>query len=157
MINIKYYFQFWERLAKSVTSTPRIGSVSLVGSPQDVARQLSALKTTDYPALFVAIPEITAVGLSIDDTVDVNQCLLFLLDRYDPQRKDKNLAALMQQLQLPLEGLRNKLFNEASVPCSPMHTLDVSSISIMAVTDQYANTAGWSMAFNFEAGFDAVL
>lgn len=153
MIQLAQYLQFWQQLAESTN----INFVHSVTSPEDIARKIAAIKKDQWPALFVAVPAAVMTGTSVDDVDCINECIVFIFDRYDPQRMEHAAFAKLNTLQFPLHAIIRKLLDEAAVPCSPMHTLDFDSISIMAVTDQYANTAGWSIAFNFRADFDALL
>lgn len=142
MISLKLYRQFWESLADRVEGLRKTMPVTI---SEDMGKEIQRLGTSDTPVLFWLPPTAEArPDADCDSMEERNECVIFVMRRYDPQRSSA-LEAL--EFTLPIvENIKRRFLRECVSHCS-MVRIEPGSISTMPETTFYRNFAGWSVAF----------
>ena len=84
MIDIKVYREYWEGVQKRI---PEIKKVLPVTIDEEMSKTIQGLSKEECPVLFILIPSGTGASLSADNVRENNLCVIFLMSKYDPQRK----------------------------------------------------------------------
>lgn len=122
---------------------PGIRSAVLVNTDKEMSEGLRRMKREEFPALFVVVPSAEDNSDYPDNVRETNQCLLFLLDRSDPQRRTPLLV--LEETQELTEALKRTLREDAARPCHFMAGL--RNLSTNPETGLYADYCGWSLSF----------
>lgn len=139
MIRIEDYRRMLELLADDAG----ISQVMAVTVDEEMGRRLSRLPA-DSVTLFFLPPLAEVKSKSHDALAEENQCVLFVMRKYDPQRLETIDA--LAQTQDPAEAIKASLVEELSRACSHWR-LDITSVSTMPETQFYRGFAGWSLGF----------
>lgn len=141
MIGIRVLKEYAEELERDVKN---INSARLVCMDKDMSDALRQMKTTEFPALFVVIPSSDDNSNYPDNISERSQCLFFLLDRADNQRR-KPLAVLEETQQIA-ETLKAHFRDDACKPCHFMSGM--RGMSTNPETGLYTDYCGWSISFS---------
>lgn len=140
MVLLKDYIELWNDVAAGV---PQLTGVLPVTVDDDMGRSIQALPKGSV-TLFV-LPPVADSKLSEPDAfAENNECVVFLMSRYDPQRV-ASIEALAE-VQPVMEDLKARLLDTASGWCCGAR-LDLRSLTTMPETKFYAGFAGWSLGF----------
>lgn len=140
MINLAAYREYWERLAKRV---PLITGVLPVTVDEAMAKRITSLKTGSV-TLFVLPPTAKSEGKSIDGFKEGNECVVFVMEKYDPQRRDT--WSVLESSQVVVEELKSRMLDDLATGC-PLMRFDVSTLNTLPETQFFAGFAGWSVGF----------
>lgn len=142
MINLSRYRQFFEQLINRLP----IDQAMPVAVDRDMGKRIQALPTGSV-TLFVMPPGSKSASSDPDAYQEEDPCLLFVMEKFDPQRK--TAFTVLEDTQIPLEALKHEMIRELGMSCAPFR-LDVSSITILPETEFFANFAGWSIEFTLK-------
>ena len=144
MIDLKEYREYFEGMT---LLTHGIGSVKLVNVAEDMSYTLTSIRKDDLPVLFVVVPAARESADSEPDSIEeVNDCLLFLMDRADPQRQ--TALQTLERLHPLMEHLKAHLRADARMACHWLHGLH--GMATMPETGFYTHYAGWSLSFKVD-------
>lgn len=144
MIDLKQYREYFEGMT---LLSHGFASVKLVNVAENMADTLKGIRSAELPVLFVVVPSARdSASCEPDRIEEVNECLVFLLDRTDPQRR--TAMQTLEQLQPAMEHLKAQLRSDAAVPCHWLHGLH--SLTTVPETGFYTDYAGWSLSFKVE-------
>ena len=141
MIRIKTLREYTEALLQRI---PAIRSATFVNVDKDMSDALRQMKVREFPALFVVVPSADDDSAYPDNVAEVSQCLLFLLDRSDHQRRTP--LQVLEETQEVVETLKQQLREDACQPCHFMSGL--GNLSTNPETGLYSDYCGWSVSFN---------
>ena len=140
MINLTAYKEYWERLAKRV---PLITGVLPVTVDEAMAKRITSLKTGSV-TLFVLPPAAESDGKNVDSFKEGNECVVFVMEKYDPQRRDT--WSVLESSQAVVEELKSRMLDDLASGCSLMR-FDVPTLNTLPETQFFAGFAGWSVGF----------
>lgn len=140
MIRIKDLREYAESLLQRIE---RIHSATLVNVDKEMSDALRQMKRDEFPALFVVVPSAEDDSDYPDNVAETSQCLLFLLDRADNQRRTP--LQVLEETQPVIESLKQILRDDAARPCHFMAGLH--NLSTNPETGLYADYCGWSLSF----------
>ncbi len=144
MINLTSYKEYWERLAKRV---PFITGVLPVTVDEAMAKRLTSLKIGSV-TLFVLPPAAESEAKNVDNFKEGNQCVVFVMEKYDPQRRDT--WNVLESSQLVVEQLKTQMIEDLASGCALMR-FDISTLNTLPETQFFAGFAGWSVGFKIIA------
>lgn len=140
MINLTEYREYWERMCCRLDS---ITGVFPVAIDKDMGKKIQALPTGSV-TLFILPPAGESDSRSPDAFREANQCVVFVMEKYDPLRKTS--FATLESSQKAIEDLKALMLEDLACACSPMR-FDVSSLNTLPETEFFAGFAGWSLGF----------
>lgn len=140
MINLTAYKEYWERLVKRV---PLITGILPVTVDEAMAKRITSLKTGSI-TLFVLPPAAESEGKNIDSFKEGNECVVFVMEKYDPQRRDT--WSVLESSQVITEKLKLCMLDDLTSGC-PLMRFDVSTLNTLPETQFFAGFAGWSVGF----------
>lgn len=145
MIDLKLYREYFEKMN---LLTHGIGSVKLVNVAENMADTLKGIRRDDLPVLFVVVPSARDSDDCEPDRIEeVNDCLVFLMDRTDPQRR--TALQVLERLQPLTEHLKAQLRADAATPCHWLNGL--RDMATVPETGFYTDYAGWSVSFRIDS------
>lgn len=139
MLKIEEYRECIETAAR----VPAIKSRHLVNDDRGMSDRLRSLKREELPALFTVVPYAEAVDRDPDNLSERNMCILFLMERTDPQRRTSIEA--VTDTQPVIEALKKEMRKAAARPCSLMYGM--SNLTTTPESGLYAEYAGWSLTY----------
>ena len=148
MINIKVYREYWEGVQKRI---PEIKKVLPVTIDEVMSKTIQGLSKEECPVLFILIPSGTGASLSADNVRENNLCVIFLMSKYDPQRK--GAYETIEEVQPVMERIKQMLIEDSATGCPVTKELDLTSLSTLPESGFYRTFAGWSLAFSFKTRF----
>lgn len=140
MINLVQYREYWERVAARLDS---LTGVLPVAVDKDMAKKIQALPTGSV-TLFVLPPGGESDSRNPDAFREVNQCVVFVMEKYDPQRK--SAFAALESSQQAIEDIKDLILDDLAAGC-PVMRFDVSTLNTLPETEFFAGFAGWSIGF----------
>lgn len=142
MIRLKDYREFWERVKES---TPALTGVMPVTVDEDMARKIKALPQGSI-TLFWLPPNVEGSGVNVDNFQDINHCIAFIMEKYDPSRKET--MTVLEETQEIIERIQAVVLG-MSGSCQDPFILDSNDykITILPETKFFASFAGWSIGF----------
>lgn len=140
MIPLSDYREFWETVAGNVEE---ITGVIPVTVDENVAQKIKALPLGSVTLFWIA-PSATGSGNNVDVYRERNQCVVFVMEKYDPARKDS--LAVLESTQPVIEKVKDYIRAHSSNTCSAW-ILDGMRIDTIPETKFFANFAGWSVGF----------
>lgn len=141
MIDLVQYREYWERMAHRVAG---ITDVIPVTVDDAMAKSIQRLPIGSM-TLFFLPPAAESSGRNIDSFREDNECVVFVMEKYDPQRKSAWSA--LESSQPIIEAVKQQLLEMR--PCAPV-TFDVSTITTLPETKFFAGFAGWSIGFKLK-------
>ena len=96
-------------------------------------------------------PSGTGASLSADNVRENNLCVIFLMSKYDPQRK--GAYETIEEVQPVMERIKQMLIEDSATGCPVTKELDLTSLSTLPESGFYRTFAGWSLAFSFKTRF----
>lgn len=141
MINLLHYREYWERVADRLDSVTGVLPVTI---DKNMSRRIQSL-TSGSVSLFVFPPLADSATKNPDSFRENNRCVVFVMEKYDPQRKKS--FDILEETQPIAELVKSMLLDDLSAPCAPFR-IEVDSIETAPETELYGMFAGWSIAFN---------
>lgn len=140
MINLLQYREYWERIADRLDS---ITGVLPVAVDKDMGKKIQALPTGSV-TLFILPPGGESDSKNPDAFREANQCVVFVMEKYDPQRKTS--FAALESSQKAIEDVKALMLDDLAAGC-PVMRFDVSTLNTLPETEFFAGFAGWSIGF----------
>lgn len=108
-----------------------------------MAKRITSLKTGSV-TLFVLPPAAESEGKNVDSFKEGNECVVFVMEKYDPQRRDT--WSVLESSQAVVEELKSRMLDDLASGCSLMR-FDVPTLNTLPETQFFAGFAGWSVGF----------
>lgn len=140
MINLLQYREYWERVASRLDS---VTGVLPVAVDKDMGKKIQALPTGSV-TLFILPPGGESDSKNPDAFREANQCVVFVMEKYDPQRK--TAFAALESSQKAIEEIKTLMLDDLAAGC-PVMRFDVSTLNTLPETEFFAGFAGWSIGF----------
>lgn len=140
MINLLQYREYWERVAARLDS---LTGVMPVAVDKDMGKKIQALPTGSV-TLFILPPGGESESKNLDAFREANQCVVFVMEKYDPQRKTS--FAALESSQKAIEEVKALMLDDLAAGC-PVMRFDVSTLNTLPETEFFAGFAGWSIGF----------
>ena len=140
MICLADYREYWERAAARLDC---LTGAMPVAVDKDMGKRIQALPVGSV-TLFVVPPAAESDSRSADAFRERNQCVLFVMEKYDPQRKAA--FAALESSQVAVERLKALMLDDMAAGC-PVMRFDVASLDTVPETEFFAGFAGWSVGF----------
>lgn len=140
MINLLQYREYWERVAARLES---VTGVLPVAVDKDMGKKIQALPTGSV-TLFILPPGGESDSKGPDAFRETNQCVVFVMEKYDPQRKTSFSA--LESSQKAIEEVKALMLDDLAAGC-PVMRFDVSTLNTLPETEFFAGFAGWSIGF----------
>ena len=140
MINLFQYREYWERVAGRLDS---VTGVLPVAVDKDMGKKIQALPTGSV-TLFILPPGGESDSKNPDAFREANQCVVFVMEKYDPPRK--TAFAALESSQKAIEEIKILMLDDLAAGCSVMR-FDVSTLNTLPETEFFAGFAGWSIGF----------
>lgn len=140
MINLLQYREYWERVAARLES---VTGVLPVAVDKDMGKKIQALPTGSV-TLFILPPGGESESKNPDAFREANQCVVFIMEKYDPQRKTS--FAALESSQKAIEEIKALMLDDLAAGC-PVMRFDVSTLNTLPETEFFAGFAGWSIGF----------
>lgn len=140
MINLLQYREYWERVADRLES---VTGVLPVAVDKDMGKKIQALPTGSV-TLFILPPGGESESKNPDAFREANQCVVFVMEKYDPQRKTS--FAALESSQKAIEEVKALMLDDLAAGC-PVMRFDVSTLNTLPETEFFAGFAGWSIGF----------
>lgn len=140
MINLLQYREYWERIAARLDS---VTGVLPVAVDKDMGKKIQALPTGSV-TLFILPPGGESESKNPDAFREANQCVVFVMEKYDPQRKTS--FAALESSQKAIEEIKALMLDDLAAGC-PVMRFDVSTLNTLPETEFFAGFAGWSIGF----------
>ena len=140
MINLLQYREYWERVADRLES---VTGVLPVAVDKDMGKKIQALPTGSV-TLFILPPGGESDSKNPDAFREANQCVVFVMEKYDPQRKTS--FAVLESSQKAIEEVKTLMLDDLAAGC-PVMRFDVSTLNTLPETEFFAGFAGWSIGF----------
>lgn len=141
MINLIQYRQYWERMADRIGSITGVLPITL---DEQMGKKIQSLPAESV-TLFVLPPLAESEAKNPDSFKEVNKCVVFLMAKYDPQRRSS--FDVLEQTQPVIDLVKGCMMADQSAGC-PVMRIDVGSIDTAPETELYGRFAGWSIGFN---------
>lgn len=145
MIDIKIYREYWEGVQKRIPGIKKILPVTI---DEEMSKTIQGISKDDCPVLFILIPSATGNSTSADNIQENNLCVVFLMDKYDPQRK--GAYQTIEEVQPVMEQIKRILIEDSTTDCPVIGKIDLTSLSTLPESGFYRTFAGWSLAFSFK-------
>ncbi len=143
MISLTLYREYWQGVARRIEGITDVLPVTVDKSMGEKIKGLPKGSTS----LFILPPGAEGAG-GVDSFNEKNMCVVFLMAKYDPQRK--TAFELLEETQPLIEKVKAVMLADQAAGCPVMH-VDTSSIDTMPETELYGNFAGWSIGFNVKS------
>lgn len=140
MIALQEYREYWERVAGRLDS---VTGVLPVAVDKDMGKKIQALPTGSV-TLFILPPGGESESRNPDAFREANQCVVFVMEKYDPQRKTS--FAALESSQKAIEDVKAMMLDDLAAGC-PVMRFDVSTLNTLPETEFFAGFAGWSIGF----------
>lgn len=140
MIGLKEYREYWERAAGRVDS---VTGVLPVAADKDMGKRIQSLPTGSV-TLFVLPPGGESDSRNPDSFREVNTCVVFVMEKYDPMRR--TAFDTLETSQRAIEDIKAVMLADMAAGC-PVMRFDVSTLNTLPETEFFAGFAGWSIGF----------
>lgn len=140
MINLLQYREYWEHVAARLDS---VTGVLPVAVDKDMGKKIQALPTGSV-TLFILPPGGESDSKNPDAFREANQCVVFVMEKYDPQRKTAFTA--LESSQKAIEEIKALMLDDLAAGC-PVMRFDVSTLNTLPETEFFSGFAGWSIGF----------
>lgn len=141
MINLLEYRKYWERVACRLDC---ITGILPVAVDKDMGKRIQALPTGSV-TLFLLPPGGESCSRTPDAFREDNRCVVFVMEKYDPQRK--TAFAALESSQKAIEEIKTLMLDDLAAGC-PVMRFDVATLNTLPETEFFAGFAGWSIGFN---------
>lgn len=146
MIDLKDYRQYWEGVADRLTVLTSCIGVTV---DEDMGPRLQQLDVNDVTLFWIVPNAQTRKGASVDNYQEDNTCVIFVMMKYDRQRR--SAVETLELVQPVIESLKGLLIDDMSGGCPTLAGLDVGTLSTIPETGFYNDFAGWSLGFTLKS------
>lgn len=146
MIDLKEYRKYWEGVAERL---PVLTSCLGVTVDEDMGPRLQQLGGDDVTLFWIVPNAQTRKGASVDNYQEDNTCVVFVMTKYDRQRRSAVKA--LERVQPVIEALKVLLMDDMAGGCPVLAGLDVGTLSTIPETGFYNDFAGWSLGFTLRS------
>lgn len=143
MINLVLFREYWDGIAARI---PEITGVLPVTVDKDMVKKIQGIATGSITLFFVP-PTAQSETKSADSWQERNECVVFVMEKYDPQRKTS--FAVLESTQPVIEDVKSLLLNDLTASC-PLLNIDVTTLNTVPETEFFAGFAGWSLGFRIK-------
>lgn len=143
MIDLKQYRAYWEYIAGRTGCT----GVLPVTIDSEMSKRIQRLDR-DSLTLFVFPPLSEAKSAANDAYREQCQCVIFVMKKYDPQRR--TAFDVLEETQPVVEDIKTLLVGHQRFNDEGPMRVDVSTIETAPETELYGTFAGWSIGFTAE-------
>ncbi len=143
MISLSLLREYWEGIAFRISD---ITGVMPVTVDKEMVKKIQGLATGSI-TLFFLPPAAQSEAKSADSWRERNECVVFVMEKYDPQRKTS--FAVLESTQPAIEAVKSLLLQDLTEPC-PLLNIDVSTLNTVPETEFFAGFAGWSLGFRIK-------
>lgn len=143
MISLKEYRIYCEELAFAIDE---IDAVLPITIDKEMTRCINNL-SKDKICLFWLPPAAKDDSSNPDSDREENSCILFVMQKYDPQRCSS--IDCLERTQPIVEELKRRLKNDSLSPCQRLGS-EISALDTLPETDFYGTLAGWSIGFKIK-------
>ena len=140
MINLTHYREYFERASDRLET---ISGLLPVAVDKDMAKKIQTLPTGSR-TLFLLPPAATSETRAADAFRESNECVVFVMEKYDPQRR--TAFEVLESSQQAIEDLKGVMIADMSCGC-PVMRIDLTSLNTLPETEFFAGFAGWSLGF----------
>ena len=140
MVNLKEFGEMWQIAAEQIKE---IDGVTGMTADDNMAKHIQMLPQGSV-TLFWLPPVADGRGPNADAYEDRNKCIAFVMEKYDPSRR--NIMAVLEDTQIAIEKLKGIVLRGLYPGCMGVR-LESTDISTMPETHLFAGFAGWSVAF----------
>ena len=140
MINLAAYRKYWQSIADRITCVSGLLPVTI---DKEMGKKIQSLPPESI-TLFVFPPLADSAGRGIDAFKEENQCVVFVMKKYNPLREAS--FDILEQTQHVAETIKQLILDDSRSCCLDF-TVDVGSIETAPETELYGVFAGWSIAF----------
>lgn len=159
MVNLKELIEYCRNLADHPSPCgdansiidgriPGIHSFTVDTVDAEVGKKYQGLEKDKLPVLGLILPTAISTSEDLDSITERNTVVLFVVDKFDPQRKDAVQTCV--ETQPLIEAIKATMASDKAAGCHLLDRLDLASLSTMPETGLYGTLAGWSLGFNFE-------
>lgn len=141
MITLSDYRNYWERMAMRV---PGITDTMAATIDDEMGRKIQNMKIGSV-TLFYLPPAGQSDSADPDNFKEKNQCVIFVMEKYDPQRCRP--FEVLESSQAHIEAIKSAMVGDMATGCHRLR-FDLRSLNTMPETKFYAGFAGWSLGFN---------
>lgn len=146
MIDLKEYREYWESVANRI---PVITSCMGVTVDDEMGHRLQEI-AMDTATLFWIVPNAQArKGAGVDAYQEDNTCVIFVMTKYDRQRR--SAVEALERVQPVMEAIKGLLMDDMAGGCPALAGLDVGTLSTIPETGFYNDFAGWSLGFTLKS------
>ena len=146
MIDLKDYREYWEGVANRISA---ITSCMGVTVDEDMGLRLQQLGG-DEVTLFWIVPNAqTRKGAGVDNYEEDNTCVVFVMMKYDRQRR--SAVEALELVQPVIEAIKQLLLEDMTSGCPTLAGLEVGTLSTIPETGFYNDFAGWSLGFTLKS------
>lgn len=146
MIDLKDYRQYWEGVADRLTVLKSCIGVTV---DDDMGVKLQQLGADDVTLFWIVPNAQTRKGVSVDNYQEDNTCVIFVMMKYDRQRR--SAVETLELVQPVIESLKGLLIEDMAGGCPTLAGLDVGTLSTIPETGFYNDFAGWSLGFTLKS------
>ena len=144
MINLVQYREYWEGVGRRVDSITGVLPVTI---DEQMGKRIQSLPAESV-TLFVFPPLAESTAKNADNFKEVNKCVVFVMAKYDPQRR--NSFDVLEQTQPIIDEVKSILISDQRDGC-PVMRIDAGSIDTAPETELYGRFAGWSISFDVKS------
>ena len=149
MIGLKDYRNYWEEVKERI---PELTGAMGVTVDEDMAKRIKSLPLGSV-TLFWLPPHASGSGRNVDVFKERNLCVVFVMEKYDPARKET--MEVLEDTQLAIERVKELILDSQTSGCSPLK-LDTFDLNTLPETKFFAGFAGWSIAFYAQSPINSV-
>lgn len=144
MLRLSDFRAYWDSVAERI---PAVTEAMAVTVDDEMTKKIMRIPK-ETATLFWLPPSAEAAARNADSWREANLCVVFVMERYDPQRREA--VDVLETSQTVIEDVKRMLLSDMSAGCSPLK-IDVSSINTIPETRFFAGFAGWSLGFKIFA------
>lgn len=134
MINLLHYREYWEGVGRRVNSITEVLPVTI---DEQMGKKIQSLPANSVN-LFVFPPLAESGAKNVDNFKEVNKCVVFVMAKYDPQRR--NSFDVLEQTQPIIDEVKSILLKDQRAGC-PVMRVEVDSIDTAPETELYGRFA----------------
>ena len=146
MIDLKDYREYWEGVAERISALTSCLGVTV---DEDMGPRLQQLGADDVTLFWIVPNAQTRKGACVDNYEEDNTCVVFVMTKYDRQRR--SAVEALEVVQPVIESLKGLLIEDMVSGCPTLAGLDVGTLSTIPETGFYNDFAGWSLGFTLRS------
>lgn len=143
MINLSGYSHYWRGMVKRVQRLTGCMAVTVDDGMAKLIMNIPRGAVT----LFFLPPAAQSTSQNVDAFSEDNDCVVFVMEKYDPQRR--TAFDVLESTQEVIEGVKSCMINDVATGC-PIMKFDISSLNTLPETKFFAGYAGWSIGFKIK-------